>query len=631
MYKIFLISIFVFFVKFGFGQITVALEQPCAGGTGSITLTASFDGAYLVYITGPSTNISDNFTSGSYVINDLFPGTYSVRVDRILGFYLNNIYNNPSLVLSTDNSTPPVFQNPQANISQFASSTDCGAIINYPLPSVTDNCSPRTGTITNYSYLGSRNGHTYYLSDNALNVTTATTYANNLGGHLATINDQGENDWINAKVDEVWIGYNDVASEGNFVWITGETSTYTLWNGGEPNNYNGEDHVVMYSNGRWNDLNGAAARRYVVEFEPIAVVQTAGLASGSVFPIGTTLNTFTATDGSGNTSTHSFNITIIDNTSPAVTQLKANYYTGTNFDTFRETLNVTNLDYNWGSGPPPSNLVGSDNFSIRFNGNIKAPQSGTYTFYTDSDDGVRLWVSGTKIIDNWTNHAATLNTGTITLTANQSVPIRLDYYEAGGNSSIRLRWSGPGITTQVVTNSTGATCNDVTIDVSGTGSGSIAVADVDPGYEDACGIATRTLSQTNFTCSDVGSNAVTLTITDVNGNSNSCTVNVEVTGKPNAGLTVVGSTACKGETANIIVQNSESGVDYSLYFGSVQIGSIVNGTGSNITLPISTASMSIGNNSVTVKAIKGSCEQFLSSNATIVVNKVPVPSGVYHE
>ncbi|MCB0599298.1 MAG: HYR domain-containing protein, partial [Phaeodactylibacter sp.] len=45
----------------------------------------------------------------------------------------------------------------------------------------------------------------------------------------------------------------------------------------------------------------------------ISVTQTAGLPSGSLFPVGTTTNTFLATDGSGNTSTCSFTVTVIDN------------------------------------------------------------------------------------------------------------------------------------------------------------------------------------------------------------------------------------------------------------------------------------------------------------------------------
>ncbi|TAJ41037.1 MAG: HYR domain-containing protein, partial [Chitinophagaceae bacterium] len=51
----------------------------------------------------------------------------------------------------------------------------------------------------------------------------------------------------------------------------------------------------------------------------VTITQTAGLASGSLFPVGTTTNTFTATDASGNSSTYSFDITVTDNQRPTIT------------------------------------------------------------------------------------------------------------------------------------------------------------------------------------------------------------------------------------------------------------------------------------------------------------------------
>jgi gliding motility-associated-like protein len=50
-----------------------------------------------------------------------------------------------------------------------------------------------------------------------------------------------------------------------------------------------------------------------------ALSQTSGLSSGSAFPVGVTINQFTVTDASGNNSTCSFSITVIDTTSPVIT------------------------------------------------------------------------------------------------------------------------------------------------------------------------------------------------------------------------------------------------------------------------------------------------------------------------
>ena len=105
------------------------------------------------------------------------------------------------------------------------------------------------------------NNHTYYLLASA-NWTTSRGWAVALGGDLTTINDADENEWVRVNVlgsggvdRRGWIGYNDEALEGTFVWSSGQASTYTNWNSGEPSNSGGiEDYTEMLgSNGRWND------------------------------------------------------------------------------------------------------------------------------------------------------------------------------------------------------------------------------------------------------------------------------------------------------------------------------------------------------------------------------------------
>lgn len=62
-----------------------------------------------------------------------------------------------------------------------------------------------------------------------------------------------------------------------------------------------------------------------------------------------------------------------------------------------------------------------------------------------SDDGVRLWVNGELIIDNWTAHSPAFDTGTISLVAGQMYDIRLEYYENGGEAAVTLEWRRPGL------------------------------------------------------------------------------------------------------------------------------------------------------------------------------------------
>lgn len=594
------------------------LQVDSGSGYGGVIYTQTCNSNWIRI---PVQNLSNSFNNKTNIRIRI---TSNVSNNKYV--YLDNLIVKGTLL----DNTPPVFQNPQGNINASTDAGLCGAVVNYTIPTATDNSSVSSGAISGYSFLGQLNGHSYYYSNNSVNVSTATQNAINIGGHLLTLSSQAENDWINARVGEVWIGYNDVASEGNFVWETGESNGYENWNGGEPNNSGGEDYTVMRSNGLWNDLRGTNSRRFVVEFQPVIISQTGGLSTGSIFPVGTTTNTFLATDNSGNTATHSFDVIVTDNTAPEITSLKADYYNGRNFNTLMETLNVSELNYNWGSGAPESILVGTDDFSIRFQGNITAPQTGSYTFYTTSDDGVRLWVDNSLIIDNWTDHGPTVNTGTISLTANQATPIKLEYYERGGGAVIQLEWQGPGLAREYVKDTGGGTCSDLVLDLSATGSATISADDIDPGYTDACGIATRVLNKTNFTCSDVGDNAVTLTVTDVNSNASSCNINVRVIGAPDNSLGVIGDTKCDDEDASVTIQNSELAVTYSLFLGLTQIGSSVNGTGSDLNIVVIAADLPVGNNSITVKASKGACELNLLNTATMVINPKLSPIGIFH-
>ena len=98
------------------------------------------------------------------------------------------------------------------------------------------------------------------------------------------------------------------------------------------------------------------------------------------------------------------------------------------------------VDFPWGAGAPAAN-IGADTFSVRWTGFVTPRYSETYTFIVHSDDGLRLWVDGTKIIEDWTNHTARDSQGTISLQAGKKYAIKLEYYENVGDASVRLSWS----------------------------------------------------------------------------------------------------------------------------------------------------------------------------------------------
>jgi hypothetical protein len=118
------------------------------------------------------------------------------------------------------------------------------------------------------------------------------------------------------------------------------------------------------------------------------------------------------------------------------------------FDNFDLTnRKVTRIDsrvnFDWGTGSP-DDAIESNTFSARWTGLVEPKVDGEYTFYTYSDDGVRLWVGGQPVIDNWTLHSATTDSGTISLNSGRKYDIRLEYFQGGGEATIKLSWSEPG-------------------------------------------------------------------------------------------------------------------------------------------------------------------------------------------
>jgi hypothetical protein len=108
----------------------------------------------------------------------------------------------------------------------------------------------------------SYNGHDYTLLT-ADDWAPSEAYAISQGGHLVSIDDAAENNFILGTFrpnGSIWLGLERVGA-GNgladFAWTNGSASTFRNWAGGEPNNAGGiENAVHMYGNGQWNDLAG---------------------------------------------------------------------------------------------------------------------------------------------------------------------------------------------------------------------------------------------------------------------------------------------------------------------------------------------------------------------------------------
>jgi uncharacterized repeat protein (TIGR03806 family) len=107
------------------------------------------------------------------------------------------------------------------------------------------------------------------------------------------------------------------------------------------------------------------------------------------------------------------------------------------------------VNFDWGAGAPDAR-IGVDHFTVRWTGQVQAQFSETYTFTTTSDDGVRLYVNGTRIIDQWIDQGPTDWTGSIALQAGRFYDIRMEYYENGGGAVAKLAWSSPSTAPTII-------------------------------------------------------------------------------------------------------------------------------------------------------------------------------------
>lgn len=116
------------------------------------------------------------------------------------------------------------------------------------------------------------------------------------------------------------------------------------------------------------------------------------------------------------------------------------YFTGNSVTRVDATI-----DFDWSFGGSPDPAIGDDDFTSRWEGYVEVPATGDYVFRTRSDDGIRLWIDGNLIIDEWNDHAPRYDrSGSVPLSAGQRYELRMEHYERGGQAVAELYWDLPG-------------------------------------------------------------------------------------------------------------------------------------------------------------------------------------------
>ncbi len=124
--------------------------------------------------------------------------------------------------------------------------------------------------------------------------------------------------------------------------------------------------------------------------------------------------------------------------------IKTSYYSNAELkdEPFRvATEQDINRGYSYGA---PIEGMPVDNFSIRFEGNIRPDKTGKYFLGITGDDGFRLYLEDKPVIDSWMSRGKKTTVCEVELQAGKVYPFKLEYYDGSNNAQVMFGWHEPG-------------------------------------------------------------------------------------------------------------------------------------------------------------------------------------------
>ncbi len=121
--------------------------------------------------------------------------------------------------------------------------------------------------------------------------------------------------------------------------------------------------------------------------------------------------------------------------------LVADFYRGRYFDSKWKTRVDSAIDWDWGTYSPEPD-INRERFSARWTGWLKAPVAGSYKILTRHDDGVRVYIDGRLVIDQWDRDTVGLGEALVSL-GTEPVELSVEYYQTNGGAYMGLGWVIP--------------------------------------------------------------------------------------------------------------------------------------------------------------------------------------------
>jgi hypothetical protein len=464
-------------------NVTVALNS-----TGSVSITPALINDGSSDACGIKTYTLNN---SIFNCNNLGQNTVTLTVTDVNG----NVATGTAIVTVVDNIAPTISCG--ANINAIATSAS-GSVVNYAMPTFGDNCAASIslesglisgstfpiGTTTVVYKVTDLSGNSKTCSFNVtvtgiapvivspgnITVNTSAALCSGIANYTAT-----ETTGIPASTITYSIAPGSTFNLGttavtatatNAVGTSSVTFNVTVVDNINPTITCGAD-INVYATSAAGAVVNYAMPTYADNCSATLTLES-GLASGSTFPIGTTAVTYKVTDAAGNIATCSFDVTV--------------------------------------TGIPPV-IVSPGDITVNTSTGLC---SGIANYTATETTGIPASTITYSIVPG-----STFNVGTTTVTATAT--------NAVGTSSTTFN-----VIVVDAENPT-AIAQNVTVNLAN-GTASVTAAQINNGSNDACGIASMTLDKSTFDCSNIGENAVVLTVTDVNGNVSTANAIVNVQG-----------------------------------------------------------------------------------------------------
>lgn len=240
----------------------------------------------------------------------------------------------------------------------------------------------------------------------------------------------------------------------------------------------------------------------------------------------------TYTNTGGCSSTHTFKVTVNENSGGGTGTILREYWTGISGTAISDLTSTSNYPNNPSGSEQLSTFEGptnwEDNYGTRIRGYIHPGTSGSYTFWVAGDDNTELYLSTDDSPDNksriayvngwtgsreWTKYS-TQQSASVTLTAGQKYYVEVLHKEGSGGDNVAVAWQGPGISRQVIAGSYLSPYNASSIVVRARGSQGDETIELRVGSQT---VATWTLTTSYADYTASGSGAASVYFTNDNG------------------------------------------------------------------------------------------------------------------